>query len=206
MSCPDRVKVCEAARLIDRLSSPQRGGIPAFGPYHIVQALRLMRSQPTGRPHLVRLLGVGEATARTIIYRLEVALLAERRGRGRMTTYRGDVLLDTIDSAIRVLEWGDELLGEPAKTVLVLCVPPPTRLIDVYRIRDYAVMRSCRKVVVGGISGGKLLFPGIPESLTPTTPLPEEPEEGVLILGPASCLPALYAAGLNVLLEACEAG
>lgn len=201
---PSREGACEAARILASLPSPRRGGHKGFTPAHALTALDILERH-AGRPSLARMLGLGEASAKTLLRSLEEAGLAARSSRGRTLTPRGRRLLDELRSAIRTgRAEPSPFPGEPAAYVIVRWVRPPASLTDVYSYRDYAVISGCRTVLVGAVDRGETTFPGAPEDAAPRIEAPGE-WTGLVIVGPARCRRELLDAALLILAGSCGA-
>lgn len=69
------------------------GADPSFGETHVLRTLFALESAPIGRKRLVRLLGVGEGSARTIIKRLSGQGLISSSKAGHKLTDSGKALL-----------------------------------------------------------------------------------------------------------------
>ncbi|MCE4628336.1 MAG: hypothetical protein F7C34_04220 [Desulfurococcales archaeon] len=199
---PSREGACEAARLLASLPSPRRGGHKGFTPAHALMALDLLERR-AGRPSIARTLGLGEASAKTLLRSLEEAGLAARSSRGRTLTPGGRRVLEELRAAIRTGEARPSPFpGEPASYVIVRWVRPPETLIDVYTYRDYAVLSGCRTVMVGAVVRGATTFPGTPEDAAPSIEAPEE-WSGAVLVGPARCERELVDAALLILASSC---
>ncbi len=182
-----------------------RGGSPGYGVYHVVRALEDLSSTPRGRPGLARDLGLGEAPVKTLIRRLRRHGLASGGQRGNRLTRLGLELLSTIRSLVRVsgpvrdVGWGEcVVIHSPA-------VNPPVDIVSVYRIRDHLVEHGCRDAIIGGVRGGVLELPGVPEDLAreirarvPST------GEGLVVIVPVDCLERGFEAVLDVIYSRCK--
>lgn len=195
-----------------KASSLRRGGSPGYTVYHTLLALRILRSTRVGRPQLERILGLTEASVRTLLRRLRELGLAEGHASGHRLTSQGEALLDTLRDLVTLELPGLEDLGL-SHAVVVPYLEPPSSLVDVYRIRDYAVRASCKSpIVVGGIEDGKPFFPGLPGELEERLSrallqvLPPGINRGVIMTSSSECLPSLMTAAIEAILELCARG
>ncbi len=161
---PDRLSACEAASEIVRITgrgSSRKG----FDEYQVLLALKYMSRGPMGRPTLERLVGVGEASAKTMLRSLREAGLISRCGAAHCTTDRGAAIADSLQGLCLAGPGDTGLDGELSKVIVVFAtiVEPPTDIVDVHRIRDYLVARSCKPAVIGAYWPPDIFrFPGVP--------------------------------------------
>ncbi|RLG80592.1 MAG: hypothetical protein DRO09_02920, partial [Thermoprotei archaeon] len=60
--------------VIVKLASPAGGVKPRFTPYHVFMALRIIAEKgPIGRPSLMKDIGLGEASTKTLLRRMRSA-------------------------------------------------------------------------------------------------------------------------------------
>jgi hypothetical protein len=202
-------EACSAARELLKVSSPERGGNPGFTVYHVIEALKMARDRSLGRPALQRSLGLGEASAKTLLNRLKAEGLAVHAGRGVKASERGVRAVESLGSVLGYASLRAEIPGlwdEDAAIVYVACMRPPDSLLDVYRVRDYLVEEGCRSSVIGGgEAGGPYRFPGVPEDIERVidTTLEGTGAEGLVVVVPVSCLPQAVSALVRMLAEEC---
>jgi len=167
----------EVARVLVGVSRGFRGGSPGFTPFHVFMALTLLSREPLGRVGLASRLGIGESSARTLIGRLEELGFVRRTRAGVELTEAGLRFLEALGSAIAIYSVNLEELGwSSASLVVVRGFNPPVDLVGVYRVRDYIVAEGCTEAIVGGYTGGALVYPGMPEEILRivASKLPEE--------------------------------
>lgn len=182
----------------------------------MLAALREASARPVGRPYLERSLGLGEASARSLLRRLRSLGLLEPAGRqGHRATPRGERLagiLGLIGEA--PLAGASGIPWRPAVLLATPALEPPRSLVDVYRVRDYLVEEGCREAVIAGYTRGSLELPGIPwgdrlageirgavEGLARSL---GGPPAMLLLIVPARCRPQAYNAILKALIDRCR--
>ncbi len=200
---PSRSQACEALEAVLAAAEPRRGGAVGYTAYHVARALEALHGGPHGRPRLVRLLGIGEAGAKTLLSRLQARGLVERAGGGRgyVLTTRGEAVLRALRGTVTVYRPRLDVLEEPAAIVSPL-VEPPRDLTGVYSVRDYLVAMGCRTCLVGGVEAGVPRYPGVPqpihgvlEAWDPGVP------RGLVVIVPSRCLPRAYHAVLRLVAD-----
>jgi len=124
----------------------ERGGAPAFTEWHAFEALRMISLGETGRLSLSSGLGIGEASARTLLERLEREGLVVRTKRGRSLTEKGVAVLKalTFITTLRPCSL-PQVKGFERCFLTVLPIRPPRELTEVYAIRDELVARGCSR-------------------------------------------------------------
>lgn len=203
-------EACRAASIVLGLVRPVRGGAPEYTPLHVARALEALAGGPVGRPRLQAITGLSEASLKTLIRRLRSAGLAESRGRrGHVLSGEGARVLEALRALIA---WEEMPEGAPPeleglRVLRLNWAEPPGDLVSVYRVRDSIVERACKTAVIGGWSGGEVLFPGLPESLNSwlrrSLRPPQGVNRGVYALTPEECAPKAYHALLEVALGNC---
>ncbi|MEM0496816.1 MAG: hypothetical protein QXR22_01265, partial [Acidilobaceae archaeon] len=181
-----------AARIIISICNPVRGGSPGYTPYHVLEALKIIASKPIGRIQLSNLLGIGEASSKTLSYRLKSHNLVEPTRTGIKLTSKGLEVLEAITSSIIADNVNIPIEGwEESIMIQVTGLNPPKDLVEVYRIRDYIVREGCIEVVIGGYIGGSLKYPGMPEHIEKilNNSIPKEilREQTLNIVTPITC-------------------
>ncbi len=204
MSCPE--EACRAASKLAEISEPQKGGLKAYTPYHAYKTLELLEEHGSlGRPRLVKLLSLGEASVKTLLTKLEEHNLIERTTRGHTLTEKGKKIRLILSETLLVRELNIPGLFEESKKIIHLaipCVPSPRTLTDVYRIRDHLVVSQCTVSLIGGIVDGRILFPGAPEDVVRLVE-PFIVNRGVNIYVPEQCKDFIITAGIRILLDHC---
>lgn len=201
---------CELLSTLLKATEPKRGGMPTYTAYHVVAALRESEKGPVGRQRLSRILGLGEASTRTLMEWLVETGLAVKAGRGVKPSNRGSRLVKAVEMLVSIHK-GLPSPIEGGYIVMVRGVEPPEDLTRVYSIRDYLVAEGCRLTVIGGVSGGKPRFPGLTGDMVT---LAYEAVEDLGVQGPAlivfvpqECMPLAYSALLRLLYnEKCVGG
>ena len=202
MSCP--AEACEAASLIEKISSPRRGGLKSYRPGHVVILLKLLRAQgPLGRPRLTRLLSLGEASIKTLLSELEKTGLVERSGRGHILTEKGENILSAIEDTISLEEVEVSIFDTRSLRLVIACVDPPRNLTQVYLLRDYLVAAGCTRSVIGGYVEGEIRYPGVPEDIVELLKSTSV-NRGVNIYAPLECQISLIDSAINLILRSCS--
>ncbi len=183
-----------------------RGGSPSYSLYHVYMALKLIAEGPRGRPSLVRDLGLGEASARTLLKRLKSADLLVQGQKGSILSSEGRRLLELLSRIVRVSRVQDPVWGG-GYVVYTDAVNPPVDMVSIYRIRDYLVMHGCREAVIGGLIGGSPRFPGLPDGLADMIAgiLPSL-GDGLVLLVPEDCFPHVFDAVVDLVIDHCKPG
>jgi len=189
-------------------AEPHRGGLINYTAYHAYRLLEALHRGPLGRPRIVRLLGLGEASAKTLLSRMRQLGLVERdpAGRGYTLTRAGREALGSLSRLVRIYK---PRLGvfEDTTAIVVAGVPAPRTLVDVYRVRDLLVMEGCREALIGGVEAGQPRYPGVPEELARFLEAWDPGvDQGLVIIAPGRCTPAAYTAALRLALEECRRG
>ncbi len=197
---------CGPLETLRELARASRGGSPAYTMYHIYRALELIREHPRGRPLLARSLGLGEASARTLLRRLRSWGLVDSGYRGNRLTEAGVRVLEAVRSSLEVLDL-DELVWPGSAGIYTPLVNPPVDIVSVYRVRDHLVMHGCREALIGGYTIRAPAFPGVPEDLASTLAraLPSR-GPGLLVIVHTGCLPQAFDAVVEVILSQCKPG
>lgn len=150
------------------MAASGEGGLKGFNEYHALEALRRLREGAAGRPRLVRELGIGEASVKTLLRALRESGLAFRCGAAHCITELGRSVAGALEGLCLSSPANTGLTGRLSEAVVVM-VPqlhPPTSVVEVYELRDYLVARHCKPVIVGGYWGPRTAsFPGLPPEL-----------------------------------------
>jgi len=199
---------CAAAEKILAAAEAHRGGLLNYTAYHAFRLLEALSRGPLGRPRIVRLLGLGEASVKTLLSRMRQLGLVDRdpAGRGYILTRAGREALGSLSELIRIYK---PRLGvfEDTTAIVVAGVPAPRTLVDVYRVRDVLVMEGCREALIGGVEAGQPHYPGVPEELARFLEAWDPGvDKGLVIIAPGHCIPAAYTAALRIALGECRRG
>ncbi|OYT50741.1 MAG: hypothetical protein B6U73_03355 [Desulfurococcales archaeon ex4484_204] len=90
--------------VVVKLASPAGGVKPRFTPYHVFMALRIIAEKgPIGRPSLMKDIGLGEASTKTLLRRMRSAgLIGIDSVAGAYITDSGLKLLKALSSVIKI--------------------------------------------------------------------------------------------------------
>ena len=196
-------------RALRRVVATERGGTPGYSEWHVLEALKRMSSEPVGRLSLSSVLGIGEASARTLLTRLEEEGLVKAVGRGRTLSERGREVLEALGAVLETRRCSIQgLAGFEECVEAAFPYSPPTELTQVYEVRDLLVSRGCRTSLIGFWREGDAGFPGMPpEILSLVRGAVQFPQagEGVILVVPSRCEPQLVGALAELALRACGA-
>jgi len=197
---------CRAIETILRAAEKHRGGLLNYTAYHAYKLLRELARGPLGRPRIVKTVGVGEASAKTLIARMKSMGLVERDpgGRGYRLTVEGARVEGSLSRLLHVYKPPLGLFDDTT-AIVVEGVPAPGSLVDVYRVRDLLVMEGCREALIGGVRGGEARYPGVPEELSRFLEAWDPGvQDGLVIIVPGRCTPAAFTAALRLALDSCQ--
>ena len=144
---------------------PRRGIKPAFTPFEVFGTLYLLYKsvKGVGRPTLMRLLGLGEASTRTLLRRLSEAGIIMSRGYGFMVTERGRRIIEFISNHITLAEKlpRDEVCDGCSLSGIVVRPPLSSELRQrhVLDVRDAVVREGARGALVVVSEDGQLFLP-----------------------------------------------
>ncbi len=213
----DYSKLC----IVRTVTEPRRGVRPAFTPYEVLKAIALIHGsvRGMGRPTLMKLLGLGEASTRTLLRRLTELGLIASRGYGYVVTELGKSVAELVSDYISTAE------NMPAEEVCSDCVvsgvivrdplSKEIRSMPVLAIRDAAVREGAKGalVIVSDESGLYLPLPGSERGDVPGTlrhALHQYMKEGDMAIlsicergSISSCMRTAFNAVLRLLTERC---
>lgn len=212
---PPRDLPCGELEELARAAEPGPGGSAGYTVYHVIAALREATARPVGRPYLEKVLGIGEASARSMIRRLRALGLLEPAGKsGHRATEKGARLAGLQSLIAEARATG--IPGIPWSPVVILATPalePPRSLVDVYRVRDYIVREGCGEALIGGVRGGILELPGVPgeEIRVELWRIVEEQllrplgsRNLLVVAAPERCKARVYAALVKAVIDRCR--
>ncbi len=204
-------EICDSVNIILNATEPKKGGLTAYSVYHILKTLSLMREKPVGRPYLEKMLGIGEASVRTLLKRLRDLGLIEKTRAGHILTEKGIDVITKIDNVIKIRNVGNIFETDKDNYVIVIYnLNPPRNLVEVYKVRDYLVMHGCRSpLVLGGFEGDKIYLPGIPNDfglkiLKAIKNALDLVNRGVIMIITEECLERGLSASLSILKDFCK--
>ncbi len=148
-----------------RIARGSGTAVRGFDEYQVLEALRLMVRGPLGRPTLEREVGIGEASAKTLLRSLREAGLAERCGTAHCVTEKGLAVVKALREVCLIGPLKVDLPGDLSKAVLAVssAIEPPIDVVSVHHVRDHLVARSCKPVVIGAYWPPETVrFPGVP--------------------------------------------
>jgi len=136
------------------------GAAPSFGEVHLARTLFLLSEKPVGRKRLVKLLGVGEGSVRTIIKKLSSKgfLLSSKQGHSLSRKGAGEVRR-ILGCFARPVEFhSTDVPGPKQSLVVVREAADRIRKIGVDE-RDVAVRAGASGSVIMVFKEGKVGFP-----------------------------------------------
>jgi len=134
------------------------GADPSYKDVHLLRTLLKLHETTLGRKNLVKYLGIGEGSVRTIIKKLSSAGLIDSSKTGHMLTHEGEKYVDNIMSRISApahVELGDFLPGD---TCAVKVTGIGLDRGDWVDLRDIALKNGADGAVIL-VNDGKLRFP-----------------------------------------------
>lgn len=140
--------------IVKSVAGPRRGVSPAFTAYEVIRALSLIDSsvRGLGRPTLMKMLALGEASTRTLLRRLLEAGLITSRGYGYVITGYGRRIAELINKYMPIIERlpPDEVCNGCTLSGVVLREPMSSELMSksVLTIRDAAVREGAMGALV----------------------------------------------------------
>jgi len=209
---------CKAAQILRRIV--EGGAVTrGFDEFQVLQALKLMVKGPTGRPTLERSIGIGEASAKTLIKCLREEGLIARCGVAHCATEKGANVVRALKDICVAGPCDTGLKGELEEGVVAVSplIEPPLNVVEVHRIRDYLVARGCKPVVIGAYWPPEALrFPGVPPdveerlkekvaaALSKARCVVESEAGATLVVAPVGCSTKAAAAFISMLADRCS--
>jgi hypothetical protein len=135
------------------------GADPSFSEVHILRTLFTLHSGTMGRKRLVKVLGVGEGSVRTIIKRLTSDGLITSSKSGHSLTSAGQANVESTLARVskpQELDLGDFVAGTQS---VVVVRQAADRVGDGVALRDIALKAGADGAVVL-VNSGQLCFPG----------------------------------------------
>ncbi|MFC2162795.1 DUF4443 domain-containing protein [Candidatus Altiarchaeota archaeon] len=160
------------------------GADPSFTEVHLVRTLFLLGRKRQGRKKLVKLLGVGEGSVRTIIKRLSGDGLISSSMRGHELTGAGQERLKGLLNRFSGPVGVETDVVDGSKALLVV-YGAAGRLGSGVNERDTAVKAGATGALVMYYSGGELVFPstgGELDAFKDSLQVPEADEGDVIVL------------------------
>lgn len=145
-------EACRISGILGRVCEARRKVIPGYGKEHVLKTIYILAKEPTGRLKLSKLLGVGEASTRTLLKRLrEEGLIVVDPVAGAELSDKGKGVFAPLLVSARIFrsqvprleEWG---------TPVFLCVKNMGGLLDRYgvlRLRDMAISSGAEAAIIG---------------------------------------------------------
>ncbi|MFC2154578.1 DUF4443 domain-containing protein [Candidatus Altiarchaeota archaeon] len=137
------------------------GAAPSFSEVHLIRALLLLHNSPMGRKRLVKELGLGEGSVRTILKRLWADGLVESyRGGQKLSRKGGRKASSFLEKLWIEGEFHSSDLSEQEKLqVLVIVKKIGGRVKSSVALRDQALRAGADGAVIIAQKKGDLIFP-----------------------------------------------
>ncbi len=140
------------------------GADPSFTQAHIVRTLFILDESMMGRKKLVKVLGLGEGSVRTIIKRLTKDGLIDSSKKGHFLTTEGKRWINSIQDRFTRPYSVESDLVEGFKSLIVVH-NAVGRLGSIVSYRDVAVKAGALGALILKNDGGKLVFPSAEDDL-----------------------------------------
>jgi hypothetical protein len=157
--------------LANLMKSKPAGPRPFFSEVHLIRCLELVKTRYYGRKELVRKLGIGEGSVRTIIGVLRSAGFIEVHRAGAKLTEDGKRVLASLRESFSegvVVPAGRSVVD--VYNVAILVRGAGDRATSGVEQRDAAMMAGSSGASTFVYSSGKLAFPGMYEDLSELDP------------------------------------
>ncbi|MEB3691819.1 MAG: hypothetical protein G5Z42_02925 [Caldisphaeraceae archaeon] len=202
-------KECRAVEQVINIVRAERGGYPSFDCYHVVEALRLIKGRGVGRPYLSYILGIGDASAKTLIKRLREFGLVKQVGRHSYISDLGEMVVEGFEESMHIYSSKLSIEGFEECNVLFLKMKPPKDLTSIHMLRDVIISKGCEESIVGFVDNGVIGFPGLPRRLekmvsTPLLMFGSVIKQGAVIVVPSKCMKVLYSFFISVMKDCCS--
>jgi len=139
----------------------------SYSPIHIVKVLFLLSEKPIGRFQLMKEMGMGEATIKTLVKRLKKNKLIESSTKGNLLTKKGNELLKKILTKISKpikIDMTDFTVGKYNTAILVKNSSKKVRFG--IEQRDEAIKIGADGATTLICSDNRLVFPGCDKKIT----------------------------------------
>lgn len=179
------------------------GAEPSFGKVHVVRALFALSNGPVGRKTLVKILGVGEGSVRTILKKLSQDDLIDSEKVGHTLSASGKRRVDSILRKMSLPKKVElsELLGIPAQSAVVV-YNAADRMMSAVALRDIALKAGADGALILARKNGKLTYPG--DSMKKMVPKPIEvncKDGDIVVIGFAKTMENAEDGAISVALE-----
>jgi len=136
----------------------------SYSIYHLVKTLLLLSEKPRGRGHLIRELGLGEASVKTLMKKLQEGKLAGATTKGLVLSEGGKNLLAGFNFSKPVfLDAGALTVGEKDCAILVRSAAEKIR--SGLEQRDASIKAGAEGATVLVCRDGKLALPNVKRNL-----------------------------------------
>ncbi|MCX6695807.1 MAG: DUF4443 domain-containing protein [Candidatus Altiarchaeota archaeon] len=136
------------------------GAAPSFGVVHVVRTMFLLGDGPVGRKKLVKLLGLGEGSVRTIIKKLSQDGLLESRMQGHSLSRKGVRKLESMAKEFtRPIAFSSMDISEKQQSMVVVRNAADFVKSPGLDERDIAVRAGASGSVILVFDGGSVKFP-----------------------------------------------
>lgn len=143
------------------LTAVRQGNKPNYDKAHVMLALIYIKNEgPIGRISLMRKLGLGESTIKTLLRRFkEQKLIIIDRVGGAIITDKGIELLSSIEKLIKVKE--TTLFSINWDTVMIVIKSGKSILdkIGVLKLRDFIIRLGAESVLIAEVLENKIFLP-----------------------------------------------
>ncbi len=139
----------------------------SYSPVHIVKILFLLSENSMGRVQLIKEMGVGEATVKTLVKRLKKSKLIESSTKGNVLTKKGKFLLRRILKKISKpikIDTSDYAVGKYNTAILVKKSAKKVKFG--IEQRDEAIKIGADGATTLVCSDNRLIFPGCNRKIT----------------------------------------
>lgn len=126
------------------------GASPNFSDIHLMRTLLLLYEKPTGRKKLVRQLGVGEGSVRTILKRMWAEGLVESHRSGQKLSESGEKKVKKLLARIRIERdfHSDDLTGKEKAQVMVMVKNAKLESKSILDLRDLSIRNGADGAII----------------------------------------------------------
>ncbi|ARM76545.1 DUF4443 domain-containing protein [Acidianus manzaensis] len=147
--------------IINDITKPKQGNRPNFDEAHVIYAMDIIyKEQPIGRPTLIRKLGLGEATVKTLLKRLkESNIIKVDKVGGAELTELGKELLSEWNSKISIEK--TELKSISWNSMMIIAKNEADLLnkIKVTQLRDMIIKAGANAALIAIIKSNEIELP-----------------------------------------------